>query len=431
MPPIEEEQPEEEDRQAVATWLSNELERIERTAVPDPGRVTARRLNRTEYNNTIKDLLGVDTKPADDFPQDDAGYGFDNIADVLSLSPGLMEKYVTAADRVTRQALFGPPTLEPTLIRLRSEGRRVVEQRSVPASYDVTGLSLPNAFHAIHRIPVDGEYVIRVVLGGLRPKTSMPVTIALWVDDKEVQTRTHDQENAASFEIDRQDFGGQAVEFRVRLTAGDRWLAVAIPRIYEGLPARYDGPNPSTRPEVPRRVQGAAERDAGANRRGAQAVRREHRGAGEDPVERRAGEHRRRRRPLLVHEGAVAGEPREDLHVRPSRRRAREHLPGTHHHQLRAPGVPAAGHGARDGEVHRADAGGAEGRELVRRGAGGGAAGDPRLARLPLPHRARSPGARHVGDRDLGVQDFAARTGDAALLLPVGQHARRGAAAGG
>jgi len=252
MPPIEEEQPEEEDRQAVATWLSNELERIERTAVPDPGRVTARRLNRTEYNNTIKDLLGIDTKPADDFPQDDAGYGFDNIADVLSLSPGLMEKYVTAADRVTRQALFGPATLEPTLIRLRSEGRRVVEQRSVPASYDITGLSLPNAFHAIHRIPVDGEYVVRVVLGGLRPKTSMPVTIALWVDDKEVQTRTHDQENAASFEIDRQDFGGQAVEFRVRLTAGDRWLAVALPRIYEGLPARYDGPNPSTRPEVPR-----------------------------------------------------------------------------------------------------------------------------------------------------------------------------------
>ena len=69
----------------------------------------------------------------------------------------------------------------------------------MPASYDVTGLSLPNAFHAIHRIPVDGEYVMRVVLGGLRPKSSMPVTIALWVDEKQVQTATHDQESAASF----------------------------------------------------------------------------------------------------------------------------------------------------------------------------------------------------------------------------------------
>jgi hypothetical protein len=252
MPPIEEDQPPEDQRQAVATWLEAELLRIERTTPPDPGRVTARRLNRTEYNNTIRDLLGVDIRPADDFPQDDAGYGFDNIADVLSLSPVLMEKYVAAADRVTRQALFGPPRLEPTLVRLRSEGRRVTEVRSVPESYDVTGLSLPNAFHAMHRVPVDGEYIIRVVLGGLRPKASMPVSITLWVDEKEARTTTHDQEGAASFADDRQDFGGQAVQFRVPLTAGDHWISVAIPRIYEGLPTRYNGPNPSTRPDLPR-----------------------------------------------------------------------------------------------------------------------------------------------------------------------------------
>ena len=133
MPPLEEEQPPEEQRQAVATWLSRELDRIDAATPPDPGRVTARRLNRTEYNNTIKELLGVDVRPADDFPQDDAGYGFDNIADVLSLSPVLMEKYVSAADRVARVALFGPPAMEPTLTRLRSEGRKVVETVTVPA----------------------------------------------------------------------------------------------------------------------------------------------------------------------------------------------------------------------------------------------------------------------------------------------------------
>src|SRR5262245_35161985 len=102
----------------------------------DPGRVTTRRLNRAEYNNTIRDLLGVDLMPADDFPQDDSGYGFDNIGDVLSLSPALMEKYLTAADRVARVALFGVPPLAPTLTRLRSDGRRSGDAHAFPAQYD-------------------------------------------------------------------------------------------------------------------------------------------------------------------------------------------------------------------------------------------------------------------------------------------------------
>jgi hypothetical protein len=214
----------------------------------DPGRVTARRLNRAEYNHTVRDLLGVDIRPADDFPQDDSGYGFDNIADVLSLPPVLMERYLSAAETVSRRALFGPPPLAPMLTRLRSEGRRGGDARTVPAEYDVTGLSLPNAFHAIHRVPVDGEYVIRVVLGGIRPLTSEPVTVALWIDHQEVRSVRHDPEAFATFGVDRQDFGGQTEEFRVNLKAGDRWLSVAIARIYEGLPPKYGGLNPSRRP---------------------------------------------------------------------------------------------------------------------------------------------------------------------------------------
>jgi mono/diheme cytochrome c family protein len=252
MPPIEEEQPEEADRQAVAAWLEKELARIDRVTPPDPGRITARRLNRAEYNNTIKELLGVDLRPADDFPQDDAGYGFDNIADVLSLSPVLMEKYVTAADRIAHRALFGPPALKPTLTRLRSDGRRNGDARTFPAQYDVTGLSLANAFHAVHRIPVDGEYLIRVFLGGQRPANSDPITVSLWVDDREVRSVVHDQEKYGRFDLDRQDFGGQTTEFRIQLTAGDRRIGVAIPHIFEGLPARYNGPHPSTRPDPPR-----------------------------------------------------------------------------------------------------------------------------------------------------------------------------------
>jgi Protein of unknown function (DUF1592)/Protein of unknown function (DUF1588)/Protein of unknown function (DUF1587)/Protein of unknown function (DUF1585)/Protein of unknown function (DUF1595)/Planctomycete cytochrome C len=252
MPPLEEEQPEEARRQAVATWLTREFARIDRVTPPNAGRITARRLNRSEYNNTIKELLGVDVRPADDFPQDDAGYGFDNIADVLSLSPVLMEKYVTAADRVTRIALFGQPELKPTLARLRSDGRRAGDAREFPAAYDVTGLSLPNAFHGTYRVPVEGEYMIKVFLGGVRPANSDPITVSLWIDDRELRSTVHDQERFGRFEIDRQDFGGQTTEFRVQLAAGDRRIALAIPRIFEGLPTRYNGPNPSKRPDPPR-----------------------------------------------------------------------------------------------------------------------------------------------------------------------------------
>ena len=253
MPPADEPQPSEHQRQAVARWLTDELARIDRVTPRDPGRITARRLNRAEYNNTVRDLLGVDLRPGDDFPQDDSGYGFDNIADVLSLSPALMEKYLTAAERVSRAAVFGPPAVPPTLIRLRSEGRRAGDAKTFPNVYDVTGLSLPNAFHAIHRIPVEGEYMFRVGLGGLRPAGSAPITITLWIDEREAASMVFDAEQSARFDIDRQDFGGQAVQMRLRLPAGDHAIAVAIPRIFEGLPASRGGPNPSTRPEPPRR----------------------------------------------------------------------------------------------------------------------------------------------------------------------------------
>ena len=162
MPPLEEEQPPEEQRQAVATWLARELERIDAATPPDPGRVTARRLNRTEYNNTIRELLGVDVRPADDFPQDDSGYGFDNIADVLSLSPVLMEKYVSAADRVARVALFGPPPMEPTLIAAAlggPQGQR--DARRFPRRTTSPGSACRTRFTPCTAFPVDGEYVVR------------------------------------------------------------------------------------------------------------------------------------------------------------------------------------------------------------------------------------------------------------------------------
>jgi len=229
----------------VTAWIERELDRADRLATPDPGRVTVRRLNRAEYNNTLRDLLGIDLRPADDFPQDDAGYGFDNIADVLSLPPVLMERYMAAAERATRTALFGVEPMKPTLTRLQAPGRRVVETPTVPPAYDVEGLTLPNAAHVTYRVPVDGEYVIRAVGGGVRPRGSAPIQIALWIDGRRVAMQTLDPAESASFSEERQDLGGKSVEFRTRMSTGDHWMAAAIPRLYEGLPASYNGPNPS------------------------------------------------------------------------------------------------------------------------------------------------------------------------------------------
>jgi hypothetical protein len=210
-------------------------------------------LNRVEYDNTVRDLLGVDLHLSDTFPQDDSGYGFDNIGDVLSLSPVLMEKYLAAAEKISRTAIFGSEPLKPTLVRLPSGERTQQPQLTPLTDYDLTGLSLPNAIHTTFRFPVDGEYVIRAHLGGERPAGSAPIQLALWLDGREVQVVQFDPAKVASFtnSAERQELGGMTQEFRTRITAGDHWLAVAIPRLYEGLPASYKGPNPSQLP-VPR-----------------------------------------------------------------------------------------------------------------------------------------------------------------------------------
>lgn len=235
----------------VTKWLSAEFARADRLAKPDPGRVTARRLNRAEYNNTVRDLLGVDLNPAADFPQDDSGYGFDNIGDVLSLSPALMEKYIATAEKLARTAIFGPDVLSPTLVRLQSPGRKVIPSKTPLREYDLTGLSLPNAFHATHRFPVDGEYIVRIFFGGNRPAASEPLQLALWIDGEQVKTIEFDPEHLASFEIDRQELGGKVTEMRARIPAGEHWVAVSLMNLYDGLPPRYNGPNPSKRPEPP------------------------------------------------------------------------------------------------------------------------------------------------------------------------------------
>ena len=73
-----------------------------------------RRLNRTEYNNTVRELMSIDFDAAEDFPSDDVGHGFDNIGDVLTMSPILIERYLAAAESIVNRAiLVGAPPRPP------------------------------------------------------------------------------------------------------------------------------------------------------------------------------------------------------------------------------------------------------------------------------------------------------------------------------
>jgi mono/diheme cytochrome c family protein len=104
MPPKGRNRPSSQEVAQLAAWVKHSVFGIDPAHI-DPGRVTLRRLNRTEYKNTIRALMGVDFDTDAEFPADDTGYGFDNIGDVLTLSPLLLEKYVDAARSVVTRAV--------------------------------------------------------------------------------------------------------------------------------------------------------------------------------------------------------------------------------------------------------------------------------------------------------------------------------------
>src|SRR5437867_3680941 len=112
MPPEKKPQPTPDERDLITAWIESEIFKCDCNH-PDPGRATLRRLNRAEYNNTIHDLIGVSFQPADDFPADDVGYGFDNIGDVLSLPPILLERFLDAAETIVAKAIVTDDLSKP------------------------------------------------------------------------------------------------------------------------------------------------------------------------------------------------------------------------------------------------------------------------------------------------------------------------------
>lgn len=159
MPPSEEDQLTDEEKQKLLSWIQRRVFKLD-PRYPDPGRVTIRRLNRTEYRNAVYDLLGVEFNTTEFFPPDDTGYGFDNIGDVLSISPLLMEKYIAAAEEVVLEALPRGKNAQVPVRMIPGENFRNPDKPST------TGLWLPFRDQAEVRtaptIRWDGKYEVTV-----------------------------------------------------------------------------------------------------------------------------------------------------------------------------------------------------------------------------------------------------------------------------
>ena len=157
-------------------YVEAEFERADRGVKPDPGRVTAHRLNRNEYTNTIRDLLGVEFHAENDFPTDDSGAGFDNIGDVLTISPVLMDKYLSAAGRIASMAIGADPLPAKPLQAEYSVQKKTA--RRIDAE----------TMEAVGRLDWDGDYTIRIGMPGDRGPQAKPVAMGFWMDGKLLQT---------------------------------------------------------------------------------------------------------------------------------------------------------------------------------------------------------------------------------------------------
>lgn len=246
MPPLGMPRPSNEELTGLLKWI----EALPGRAATEqgPGRVVSRRLNRAEYNNTVRDLLGVTVRPADEFPLDDAGYGFDTVGDVLSVSPMLMEKYIAAARKLSKLAVYGEPIpAKPTKLA------RFMTKKSQD---DPTPGALPfsnrGAIYGSFEFPVTGEYELRMRVGNYRPRVNgtprqrelsrkrgltpaekqeldeenrkayPPVKMVMAVDGKPIYTEI------VEGNIDFQYAHGESIG-RVRLSAGEHFFRASFP----------------------------------------------------------------------------------------------------------------------------------------------------------------------------------------------------------
>ncbi len=210
-PPTRKVRPAAPEVEAVQGQIRGLLTAAVAAAKVDPGKVTVRRLNRTEYNNTVRDLCYVDGNFSVDFPADDTGYGFDNIGDVLTFSPVHLERFLAAAKVVAERAM---PTDEQKLDVLNVDGYRMLPRgRSEDQMRVFNAATLTAEFEA----PREGEYIFRAHLVGMGNSGDQAAVVNLVVDGKTVGTQTLKVKTSR---------GAEKVDAKVRLTPGKHALAV-------------------------------------------------------------------------------------------------------------------------------------------------------------------------------------------------------------
>ncbi|MGD1068606.1 MAG: DUF1592 domain-containing protein [Bryobacteraceae bacterium] len=203
MPPKGVPRPPQATMEAMMRSIEAGLDQATRNAPRDPGRVTVRRLNRNEYANSVRDLLGVNFRAADDFPSDDSGEGFDNLADVLSVSPLLMEKYVAAAEKIAARAVGN--------IQLPKPASMVYDANS----HTLTQVDVSTS-EAIHQVDFDADYDVMITMPGARPGKAAPVDLGFFMDGEMIHKETVETQKS-----DLVYFGQQSeTHFRVTLPIG-------------------------------------------------------------------------------------------------------------------------------------------------------------------------------------------------------------------
>ena len=241
------------DQQTLERWIKSDVFHLD-PRYPDPGRVTVRRLNRVEYRNTVRDLLGVDFNAEVEFPPDDTGFGFDNIGDALSVSPMLVEKYVAAATVIVGEAVpsadrkiaeqevpanaFATPGGEKQSWRVRFPYN---ESKTVAASVRTPGAG---AYKVTLGVDVRGDFVFVPDRGRLVFK----------IDGKEVLNKefAYYYEKSFTFESDH------------KWTAADHTLSLEFTSLDDGKASAVEGakgPKPSRLTINTLTIEGPLEKD--------------------------------------------------------------------------------------------------------------------------------------------------------------------------
>jgi hypothetical protein len=229
MPPQGLLRPDPATRDAFVSGLQNALDRAA-AAKPNPGRPLVHRLNRTEYANAIRDLLALDVDSASLLPPDDSGYGFDNIADVLGVSPVLLERYLSAAGKISALAV-GDPGVGPAgeTFRVRQDASQDVHIEGLP-------IGTVGGVLAKITLPLDGEYVLqpmlfRTNLGAMRG-LEYPNTLEITVDGERVHLAAFGGDADFKASLENITAAADAVEARfttrLRLKAGPHEIGVAF-----------------------------------------------------------------------------------------------------------------------------------------------------------------------------------------------------------